>query len=111
MPSMDVLAGMTPLDLELPDPPEEWWTVTPEIPRRGDEPLVDPGMRLPAGLELDLLSDQSVVEMRVPAADEVAAIVAASQVVRVLLGRWPGLLSAGVRPAPRPPAEVNAIAY
>jgi hypothetical protein len=97
MRSMDVLAGMTPLDLDLPDPPLAWWTVTLEIPRAGDEPLVDPGVRLPADLELDLLSDQSVVEMRVPAADEVTAIVAASQVVRVLLGRWPGLLSAGVR--------------
>jgi hypothetical protein len=107
---MDVLAGMTPLDLDLPEPPQAWWTVTLEIPRCGDEPLVDPGMRLPAGLELDLLSEHSVVEMRVPAVDEVAAIVAASQVVRVLLGRWPGLLSAGVRLAPRSP-EINVIAY
>lgn len=94
---MEMLAGMTPLDLELPEPAEAWWTVTLEIPRRDDEPLVDPGVRLPAGLELDLLSDQSVLSLRVPGADEVAAIVAASQVVRVLLGRWPGLLSAGVR--------------
>lgn len=92
---MDVLAGMTPLDLDLPEPPLAWWSVTLKIPRDGDEPLVDPGLRLPPELELGLLSE-SVVSMRVPAVDEVAAIVAASQVVRVLLGRWPGLLSAGV---------------
>jgi hypothetical protein len=59
-------------------------------------------VRLPPGLELDLLSEQSVLSLRVPAVDEVAAIVAASQVVRVLLGRWPGLLSAGVRAASDP---------
>ena len=90
-----MLAGMTPLELDLPEPPAAWWTVTLEIPRAGDEPLVDPGMRLPADLELDLLSDQSVLSLRVPAVDEVAAIVAASQVVRVLLGRWPGCCRRG----------------
>jgi hypothetical protein len=99
MRSMDVLAGMVPLDLGLPEPPEPWWVVTLSVPRNGEGPLVDPGVRLPPGLELDLLSEQSVLSLRVPAVDEVAAIVAASQVVRVLLGRWPGLLSAGVRPA------------
>lgn len=84
-------------DFELPEPPERWWTVTLAIPRDGDQPLIDPDMRLPVALEARLLSDQSVLEFRVPAVDEVAAIVAATQVMRVLLGRWPGLLSAGVR--------------
>lgn len=88
---------LEPLDLELPEPPERWWTVSLTIPRDGDRPLVDEGVRLPLTLEARLLSDQSVLELRVPGEDEVAAIVAATQVVRVLLGRWPGLLSAVVR--------------
>lgn len=97
---MDGTLSMTPLELDLPEPPLPWWTVTLMIPRQGDEPLVCPGVRLPAELELDLLPDQSVLSMRVPGADEVAAIVAASRVVRVLLGKWPGLASASVQAAP-----------
>jgi len=97
---MDGTLSMTPLDLELPEPPEPWWTVTVTVrDDGGGRPLVEPGLRVPAELELELLS-QSVLSVRVPGRDEVDAIVAASQVVRVLLGRWPGLASASVQQAP-----------
>lgn len=90
---------MTPLELEVPAPPEPWWSVSLTLPS-SREPLVDPGMRLPAALELELMAERSVIALKVPAADEPAAIAAACMVVRVLLGRWPGLVSAEVQRAP-----------